>query len=160
MRLILMRHADAVDSAGNDSSRTLSDHGWEQARAMGDWLQALGVPIGRAVSSPYPRALETAERVAECQTAPVSVIIEERLAPGMTRETGSALIHEFGVEEESCLLMVGHAPDMDKLAAHLIGAAEGGIAMKKGAAAMLDTVHAGFGGSTLHWLINPGIRAV
>lgn len=154
MELFLMRHADAVDANGNDYARVLSPKGKKQAEKMGDWLKSMGiVPLG-IVTSPYPRALETADIVASRLGEGTSARQDERLAPGMTTDVGAAVVHEFG-QMHSKLLLVGHSPDFDRFAAHLVGAREAGVEMRKGAVAAFETARAGFAGSTLRWLIHP-----
>lgn len=154
MELFLMRHADAVDGAGNDYARVLSPRGRKQAEKMGDWLKSMGVVSLGIVASPYPRALETADIVASRLGEGTTARQDERLASGMTADTGAAVIHEFG-QMHPRLCLVGHSPDLDRFAAHLIGAKETAVEMRKGAIAAFATARAGFGGSTLLWLINP-----
>ena len=154
MLLLLMRHADALDEAASDYARVLSDKGRKQAERMGCWLKAICDKPPVIVSSPYPRAFETADIVAESLGDGSVARQDERLAPGLTPDLGSSLIHEFG-DDAAGLLLVGHAPDLARLACHLIGAKESGIELRKGAVACLETVRAGHAGSTLQWLIHP-----
>ena len=65
----LMRHADAPGGAGDPpgfrlddctTQRNLSDRGRADARVMGERLRAEGVLVGRLLSSPWCRCLETA----------------------------------------------------------------------------------------------------
>lgn len=154
MELYVMRHADAEDGNGNDFSRALTEHGRGQAEKMGDWLKRLKAFPLLVVTSPYPRAHETANIVAERLGEGSSVQPDERLAPGMKAEEASAIIHEIGRRRER-LLLVGHSPDLDRLVSHLIGAKDEAVTMRKGAVAHLDTVRAGFAGSVLCWLVNP-----
>ncbi len=154
MELYLMRHADAEDGNGNDFSRALTERGRKQAEKMGDWLRELKAAPLLIVSSPYPRAHETANLLAGSLGKDTTARPDERLAPGMTPDAASAVIHEFGGRTER-LMLVGHSPDLDRLAAYLVGAKEGGVEMRKGAIACLTAARAGFGGSTLRWLIDP-----
>lgn len=70
---IYFRHAetdwglnDRVEKAGDwtscdpDAMRQLSDTGRGTARRLGDAMRALGIPVGRVLSSEYCRAVETA----------------------------------------------------------------------------------------------------
>lgn len=154
MELFLIRHADAIDGTGNDYSRTLSEKGRKQAEKMGDWLKEMKTDCLRIVTSPFPRAHETANIIAARLENATPVQPDERLAPGMATDVGSGLIHEFGKSAER-LALVGHAPDLGNLASYLIGARENGIEMRKGAVACLECVRSGFGGSVLKWLIDP-----
>ncbi len=154
MDLFLMRHADAEDGNGNDFSRALTDKGRKQAEKMGDWLKELKAAPLLIITSPYPRAHQTASILAERLGKDTTARPDERLAPGMTMDVAAAVIHELGGGIER-LMLVGHSPDLDRLAAYLIGAKEGGVEMRKGAVACLASARAGFGGSTLRWLIDP-----
>jgi phosphohistidine phosphatase SixA len=49
-----------VDLSDCDTQRNLSATGRRQARAIGDAIERLDVPIGRILSSPFCRALDTA----------------------------------------------------------------------------------------------------
>ncbi len=155
MRLYLMRHTDAEQSHGHDFDRRLSEEGKKQADKMGQWLKILDKGPLRFVTSPYPRAAETAEIVAAaCGSEPPQT--DERLASGMSVDEASALVHDFGGESVR-LCLVGHAPDLDHLAAWIVGAGTTNIEMKKGAIAAFSCERPGSGGSTLKWLINPSL---
>ncbi len=156
MDVYIMRHADAVDGgAGGDFARVLSDKGRKQAEKAGNWLKkqlVAGTPL--VVTSPYPRAHETAKLVAESLGNGTRVIPDERLVCGMAPETGSALMYEFAKGGGS-LLLVGHAPDLGLLISYLLGAKDQVVEMRKGSLALLAAARAGFGGSVLQWLVHP-----
>jgi phosphohistidine phosphatase SixA len=68
--VILMRHASAPGTAPNAAhadpentglERQLDEQGQASARAMGDAFRQLKIPVGRILSSPAYRALETVE---------------------------------------------------------------------------------------------------
>lgn len=50
-----------VDLADCDTQRNLSELGRAQAREIGEAFEALEIPVGSVLSSPYCRALDTAE---------------------------------------------------------------------------------------------------
>ena len=67
--VIVMRHASsprtkpdaASAAAGNvDHERQLDEHGRETAKAMGEAIRRLGIPVGEVLSSPTFRAMQTA----------------------------------------------------------------------------------------------------
>src|SRR5258705_1292521 len=70
MKLVIVRHADAGDSeefakSGQpDELRPLSEKGRRQMRAAAQGLRALVPKVDLIATSPYVRALETAEIVA------------------------------------------------------------------------------------------------
>lgn len=154
MELLLMRHADAVSGTGDDFVRALSGKGRKQAEKMGNWLKRLDLFPLFMVSSPYPRAMETAAIVQGILGKDSALRKDERLSPGMTTDAGSALVHEFGAPGRR-LLLVGHSPDLGRLCSHLLGARGSAVAMTKAAVACLEAENAGAGGSVLQWLITP-----
>jgi 8-oxo-dGTP diphosphatase len=70
----LVRHADAGDREswpGDDRDRPLNERGWAQARGLVILLR--GEDIGRVLSSPYLRCIQTLEPLAEDRHLPVEV---------------------------------------------------------------------------------------
>ena len=67
--VLYLRHA-STDFSQNDakmtsyedcaSQRNLTDKGRQEARALGDHVKRLGIPIGRVLASPFCRTMETA----------------------------------------------------------------------------------------------------
>ena len=154
MELFLMRHGDADPGEGDDFARRLSDKGKKQAERMGAWLKDMRLAPILFVVSPFPRAHETADIVQGALGKGSVLQSDERLAPGMLPDTACAVIHELGGHDQR-LCLVGHSPDLDFLAAYLIGARGGAVEMRKAAVAAFETARAGFGGSLMKWLINP-----
>jgi phosphohistidine phosphatase len=123
MDLILWRHADAVEG-GRDLDRKLTAKGRKQAARMAEWLAAR-LPSRYAVfASPAKRARETADALA------VRYKISERLAPGAAPtdilEAAGWPLHKGAV------VVVGHQPDLGRVAAVLLSGAEAGWPVKKG----------------------------
>jgi phosphohistidine phosphatase len=117
MRLYLVRHAEAAP--GNpDELRTLTEHGQEQARRVGEQLARDGVRPDAVLSSPLLRARETAQAIAKATGA--SAEPDERLAPGATAEAVRATVAGRG----EAVVVVGHQPDCGKIAASISGGPE------------------------------------
>ncbi len=154
MHFYLMRHADAVAGDGSDYARILSDKGKKQVEKMGEWLSRLVTKPLLIVCSPYPRAHETATLLTKELSGGVTVQPDERLAPGMTVGAAGEIMHDYGSKSGSVML-VCHAPDCNRLAAYIMGAKDTTVDIRKGGIAAFDTARAGFGGSTLEWLIHP-----
>jgi phosphohistidine phosphatase SixA len=62
-----------VDFGDCDTQRNLSDDGRDQARAIGEAFERLDIPVGRVLSSPFCRAIDTAE-IAFGRTTPEPAI--------------------------------------------------------------------------------------
>ena len=93
MSVLLLRHARAGERAawtGDDTLRPLDDRGLRQALALRDLAQRA---IGRIVSSPYRRCVETVEPLAEALGIPIE--LDDRLAEGASTQLALALLGEL-----------------------------------------------------------------
>ena len=93
MSVLLLRHARAGERAawtGDDRLRPLDDRGLRQALALRDLAQRA---IGRIVSSPYRRCVETVEPLAEALGIPIE--LDDRLAEGASPQLALALLAEL-----------------------------------------------------------------
>jgi len=91
--VLLLRHARAGERAawtGDDTLRPLDDRGLRQALALRDLAQRA---IGRIVSSPYRRCVETVEPLAEALGIPIE--LDDRLAEGASPQLALALLAEL-----------------------------------------------------------------
>lgn len=90
---IYFRHAatdwsqsDRVREAGDWTScdpsriRQLSDEGRETARAVGNAIRALGIPVGKVLASPYCRTVETASFMSLGQVEKTTDVMNMRVA--------------------------------------------------------------------------------
>lgn len=123
--LLLLRHgiAERRVNGRDHPDRALTDRGRLRTRAVVRELRRLGVEADRLISSPYRRALETAEEAVQAGLAP-SLQMADALAPG-----GDPWRILRGLKGR-CLL-VGHEPDLGDLASALIGARPGGVRLRK-----------------------------
>jgi phosphohistidine phosphatase SixA len=97
MTILLLRHAAAGDRSAwsrDDRLRPLDQRGRRQAEGLPEALASWRV--GRILTSPYVRCVETVEPLAERAGLP----IEERdeLAEGAGRDNALSLIEELGTE--------------------------------------------------------------
>lgn len=93
MSVLLLRHARAGERAawtGDDTLRPLDDRGLRQALALRDLAQRA---IGRIVSSPYRRCVETVEPLADALGIPIE--LDDRLAEGASPQLALALLAEL-----------------------------------------------------------------
>jgi phosphohistidine phosphatase len=150
VQLYLIRHAIADDRAGHegeDHTRRLTDEGHTQASLAARALQQMAIEPDAVLTSPYPRAVETARPIAAVLDAPL--IEEARLAPGF-EPTGFPAMWERH-EHARSLIVVGHEPDLSTLIEYLTGAH---VTMPKGGIARIE---AGTLRSRceLRWLLRP-----
>ena len=67
-------------SCDGDEMRQLSDAGRKNAKATGQSIKALGIPVGKVMASPYCRTVETARLMQLGQVEPTTEVINMRVA--------------------------------------------------------------------------------
>ena len=132
MQLYFLRHGEA-DWPGwtkPDDERPLTDFGKKEARQVAKFLNRLKVKPDLIVSSPLPRALQTAEAAAEQLKAKLRQ--DEALEPGFGISELSAVLKRH---PSKALMLVGHEPDFSSVISALTG---GFIKMSKAGVALID----------------------
>jgi phosphohistidine phosphatase len=132
-QLWLLRHAEAEPhGTRGDSERRLTERGERQARAAGIALARLGVKFDVILVSPKVRARDTAELAAEAWSPQQRKRLREYppLAGGFDAQ--HALEALTSVAADGYLLVVGHEPDLSRVAGDLTG---GRLDLKKGGVA-------------------------
>jgi phosphohistidine phosphatase len=140
MLLCLMRHGIAIDredpACPPEPERHLTEKGMERTRAAARGLTALGIQPGLVLSSPYLRAMQTAEIACVLLEIPVSSIRQtEALLPGASPRMLFDELSKTKTEETICF---GHAPNLDDVIAAAIHAAKPCTELKKAGAAYLE----------------------
>jgi phosphohistidine phosphatase len=106
MKLLLLRHAEAVAGADMDSERELTPRGQLQAAAMALRV-ASTLPDAIVVSSPWRRARQTADHIAQLVgTEPVRL---SELTPDVTPLQAAAAL-ESHLDCGNSLVLVTHQP--------------------------------------------------
>lgn len=125
MKIYLVRHGDAVpeEDAGSDRDRWLSRRGRDAARVLGRLLREQGLaieaPIETILCSPLPRAVQTAELLAEALDYIGEIQSLRCLEPaGQPQVSGPAVIERARL---GSVLVVGHEPSLSALGAFLLG---------------------------------------
>jgi len=159
MRLYFLRHATAVPHgapAYEDSDRPLTAEGRLEAVEVAAGLRRAKVNPNLVLTSPWRRALETAELVAkDIKSRPAVKTIPELTGDSDPRATLSAL-KPYATYAQ--LLLVGHEPHLSATLTYLIAAhGQAAILLKKAGAACveIDRVPPGAGGGILRWLMTP-----
>ena len=158
MRVVLFRHGPAgeADPARwpNDALRPLSEEGRERTRRAAQGIAEIEKKIVRVISSPLLRARESAQLLNEALELEARVALLDPLAPGGT--TGKLLESLPDVLEDEALALVGHEPDLGKLAGTLLFGAPAHVAIKKaGACAIEFDGRARVGAGRLVWFLPP-----
>jgi phosphohistidine phosphatase len=149
----LMRHAEAADpdTAACDADRALTERGRRQIAALGRWLKDRAAPPELILHSPLRRAQETAQVLAAEFDAPVSVVEDGVLTPGMRPGELLDLLQRHAAARVAC---IGHQPDIGEcLAAWIDG---GNQHLAPGALAWVTFPGPrAAGGAVLRGLLNP-----
>jgi phosphohistidine phosphatase len=134
MEVYLLRHAIAADRDPNrwpdDRDRPLTDRGRRRLRRIARGMKKLALRFDAVLSSPYARARETAEIVAD--RLDFEIIYTSALTPeGGFGQLVTELQNLHPVPRR--VLLVGHEPDLGELATRLLCGQPGGwLHMKKG----------------------------
>ena len=160
MNLYIIRHAIAVDEGTSDyesdSQRPLTDKGRKKMRQIAKGLRNLGVEFDLILSSPYIRAKETAEILADVFKMK-KILFSDNLIPLGNPEL---LITEVNEKHSvDSMAVVGHEPHLSTLVGLLAAEnAKFDITLKKGGVCYLsaDDLHHEHR-ATLEWLLTPGI---
>jgi phosphohistidine phosphatase len=142
MNLYLLRHGIAVDpSAPNitkDAERPLTPKGQRRLRQIAEAMGALKVSFDVILSSPYVRAKQTAEIVAETLKRQKLLKVSDHLTPDGNPKSLIQELNELRPKPKN-ILLVGHEPYLSKLIALLTtGNTNMEIDLKKGGLCKLE----------------------
>jgi phosphohistidine phosphatase len=154
MEIYLLRHGIAEDGYP-DSERALTGEGKEKLRRV---LKRAGVKPSLILTSPYRRAVETAEIAAEVLGYGGDI---ER-AQSLTPDGSPADVWEEirARKNEDAILLASHEPLMSATAAFLLGAPGLQVDMKKAALVRVDVDR--FGPQplgVLKWMLTPAVSS-
>jgi len=160
MEFYIVRHGIAIDredpKCPPDPERYLTEEGVEKTKGVAKGLASLGVTPGLFLSSPYTRAVQTAEIFADAlDYARQKIRRSELLLPG-TEPT--LLFRELAREKQaSSIFVFGHAPHLDDVIAAALGAKKHLTALKKAGVALIELKRISPPVGTLVWLVTPKI---
>jgi phosphohistidine phosphatase len=162
MFLYIARHAWAGERGDprwpDDSLRELTPDGIERYTKVVKALADRGFEPNRIATSPYTRCQQTAEIIATNVAGKPKIEELESLEPGSKLQP----LIDWTNDQSSCdVCWVGHSPDVEELAAALIGNGNACIRFAKGAVAAIgfgDQVIAGAG--ELYWLATAKLLGV
>jgi len=160
MQLYIVRHGIAIDredpKSPPEAERFLTEEGIAKTKQVAKSVAALGISADLLVSSPYVRALQTAEIFASAlEYAKQKIGKSEALLPGA--EPG-AFFRELAKEKEASIVFCfGHAPHVDELVAVAVavGLKHPLTEMKKGGVALVELKRVSPPSGKLVWLATP-----
>ena len=156
MRLYVVRHGVAETEArrGGDSARRLTAAGRAKVRKIARGLRVLRVTVAALLTSPLPRAAETATILAEHGRLPLPVELPALATGTAPLGTLRALAPHA---KRGDLMIVGHEPGLSRLVALLLTGSPDGLAidLRKGGVVALELDHLAPHRATLLWLGTP-----
>lgn len=160
MELYVLRHAIAVERGSpgykDDSLRPLTEKGAKKMRRIAKGMLSLDLSLDVILSSPFIRAKQTAEIVAEAFRAKNRLEYTSHLETGGDPKKLVEAINEQ-YDSDSTLMLVGHEPYLSRLVSILVAGTESpSVVLKKGGLCKLvvSSLHYGRCG-TLEWLLTP-----
>ena len=160
MNLYILRHGLAVEPGtpgyALDADRPLTPKGERKLWQIAEAMAALELSFDIILSSPYLRARQTAEIVAEAFKARKKLEFSDSLAPGGSPKKLMEFLDRLKPAPESVML-VGHEPYLSGLVSLLVsGDASFPVVMKKGGLCKLviESLESGRC-AELEWLLTP-----
>lgn len=148
MKLCFLRHGEADWPQWDkpDDERPLTERGRKEMKRVAKFLERLNLVPDAILTSPLPRASQTAEIV--CKRFDIEVQTEAGLAHGFNIEGLRRMVAERDVE---CVMIVGHEPEFSEVIGELTG---GKIKISKAGVALLE-INRSCTSGTLLWLFPP-----
>lgn len=156
MRLFIIRHGIAIDredpKCPSDPERYLTPEGLKKTREAARAFADIEESPRLFLSSPYVRALQTAELFAEaCKVSKSKIEKTDQLLPGAEAAAFfRELAHRRGAATAICF---GHAPQLDELIAYALGSKRDLTALKKAGAACIEMTRVYPPNGILLWLM-------
>ena len=153
MILYFLRHGKAGSPrATDDDARELTAGGEAALRAAAPLWRRLNLRPDAVLSSPFPRALRTAELF--CEAIGGEPVADDRLRPGASWGDMGRLLADH--PDARRVMFVGHEPDLSAAVVELTGAAS--VRMRKGGLACLEFYGVPEpGGAEIAWLLDPDL---
>lgn len=157
MLLYLMRHGIAIDredpKCPPDPERFLTKKGMEKTRAVAQGLRALGIQPEAMLSSPFVRAVQTAEITAAAlgfardKIRQTEALIFGRKPAELFRDLARVRARE--------VICFGHAPHLDEVIAFALGCRSPVTSLKKAGVACLELKAVAPPRGSLLWVHTP-----
>lgn len=157
MNIYLIRHGDSEKSSidKKDSDRELTPNGKLITRTAASAWKKIIPSVDYIISSPYKRAVQTAEIIADVLKTGSDIITDKKLAPGSKTEDIVELVRAYNCEN---IILVGHQPDMAEHISALVSSSSIQVEFKKSAIAKISFgSRVRMGKGNLEFIIPPDI---
>lgn len=140
MKLHLFRHGIAIDREDpvcpSDHDRFLTPKGIAKTQAAAQGLRALGLKPNVILTSPFLRAVQTAEIACEALGYPVKKLRQSEALKSDAKPAD--LFDELSGLKADEVICVGHSPNLDEVIAFTIGSHAPVTSLKKAGLGSLD----------------------
>ncbi len=160
MNLYILRHGIAIERGArgfeNDADRPLTLKGEERVRNIASALQSLELSFDVILTSPFLRARQTAEIVADNFKVRANLLNTDHLVPDGNPEKLLLELRRMKPTPGNALL-VGHEPYLSALVSTLVSGENSlSVLLKKGGLCKLSAESLKYGRcATLEWLLTP-----
>ncbi len=160
MQLYIVRHGIAIDredpQCPPDPERFLTEEGIEKTKQVAKGLAQIATVPDLILSSPYVRAMQTAEIFAKFLEYPKAKIRRtDLLLPGAEP---LQLFRELSKDKDSSVVFIfGHAPHLDDVLATALNSKHQITALKKAGAALVELKRVAPPAGELVWVSTPKI---
>ncbi len=153
MQLYFIRHglADRSAQERDDFDRRLTSEGRKKMEETARRLRYIGFRPDSLLSSPFVRALQTAEIVADVLGLRERLVVDDRVDPAFDTKRLRSILSEYSNAEG--IALVGHEPSFSTVVGELIGG--GMVVCKQGSVARVDLETAESNHGELAWLLQP-----
>jgi phosphohistidine phosphatase len=158
MEIYVVRHGIAIDredpKCPPDPERYLTEEGIEKTKRVAAAVAALGASPDLLLSSPYVRAMQTAEIFASAlDYSKQKIRRTDLLLPGAEP---SLFFRELAKDKQTSTLFVfGHAPQLDDIVAAALGSKHHITSLKKAGVALIELKRISPPNGQLVWLAPP-----
>jgi phosphohistidine phosphatase len=159
MQVHLLRHGTAEDirTGGSDFARKLTPAGREEVRHAIECARSAMAPT-LILTSPFARAMETAEIAAAVVSYTGNIVRTEALVPNASPDLVWQEIRSR--PDESQILLAGHEPLLSQFTAYLLNCPTLQVDMRKATLVRIDIDRfAGKPSGLLKWVLPPDISA-
>jgi phosphohistidine phosphatase len=160
MQIYILRHGISEDPkpGATDADRALTSEGKKKLRTVLKVAHRADVSPSLILTSPFRRALETAEIAAEELGYREELVHTRALIPSSDPQSVWDEVRAHKQADE--MMLVGHEPLFSQLVAFLLGAPELHVDVKKGSLIRIDVAQ--FGPrphGVLRWILTPKLAA-
>jgi len=159
MDCVLLRHGIAVERdewEGSDGDRPLTERGAKRVAQAAAGLSRLDVQPTHVFSSPLIRAMETAKIVLSSLRVCSAMHVVDELLPDAPPHRLLSILRKLS--PESCVLCIGHEPQLGKTASVLLsGRGSASFSLEKSGACLIElSMPAKPIRGVLRWWLTPG----